>query len=292
MQRIAAAFCRERQAGNDPVYLDMSQIPETKRDYYFHSMVKWMDLFLTKLDSRARIDMFGKTPYYPLNQMTKMAIRTTPDCRSSVQGLLAAGLAQAGCATHFAGFHIGLCIGNGWIAGRSAAEDAAAVAPSDIDEQVAAEHGERALARLLTGSTADSDTLLRRVQQLMFRYDVNVLKRADRLDAALGELTELRASADELRAPDAHELVRIHELAAMLQGAEIILQASAVRQESRLSHIREDFPDRDDQDWLRWVLVSDSGGMRFETEPIATPLVPLQASNDSKQKARAHFGSH
>lgn len=28
-------------------------------------------------------------------------------------GLLAAGLAQAGCANHFAGFHIGLCVGNG-----------------------------------------------------------------------------------------------------------------------------------------------------------------------------------
>ena len=52
--------------------------------------------------------------------MTKMAIRTGADCRSDVPGLLAAGLAQAGCANHFAGFHIGLCVGNGWIAGLAA----------------------------------------------------------------------------------------------------------------------------------------------------------------------------
>src|SRR5437763_15617058 len=73
--------------------------------------------------NESKTDMFGKTPYYALNQMTKMAIRTGADCRSDVPGLLAAGLAQAGCANHFAGFHIGLCVGNGWIAGRSAIED-------------------------------------------------------------------------------------------------------------------------------------------------------------------------
>ena len=82
-----------------------------------------MDYFFRKLGSEARTDMFGKTPYYALNQMTKMGVRTTPDCRSDVPGLLVAGLAQAGCANHFAGFHIGLCVGNGWIAGRSAIED-------------------------------------------------------------------------------------------------------------------------------------------------------------------------
>jgi succinate dehydrogenase/fumarate reductase flavoprotein subunit len=58
-----------------------------------------------------------------LNQMTKMGVRTGPDCRSDVPGLLAAGLAQAGAANHFAGFHIGLCVGNGWVAGQSAVED-------------------------------------------------------------------------------------------------------------------------------------------------------------------------
>ena len=79
-----------------------------------------MDYFFRKLGYEANTDMFGKTPYYALNQMTKMGIRTGPDCRSDVPGLLSAGLAQAGCANHFAGFHIGLCVGNGWIAGRIA----------------------------------------------------------------------------------------------------------------------------------------------------------------------------
>src|SRR6186997_2285909 len=92
-----------------------------------------MDYFFRKLGDEAKTDMFGKTPYYALNQMTKMGIRTAPDCRSDIPGLLAAGLAQGGCANHFAGFHIGLCIGNGWIAGRSAVEDMDSASAPGVD---------------------------------------------------------------------------------------------------------------------------------------------------------------
>ena len=113
----------ENRKGNTPLYLDMSPIPEHLREYFIQSKVQWMDNFFRKLGDEAKTDMFGKTPYYALNQMTKMGIRTGADCRSDVPGLLSAGLAQAGCANHFAGFHIGLCVGNGWIAGKSAIED-------------------------------------------------------------------------------------------------------------------------------------------------------------------------
>jgi hypothetical protein len=91
----------------------MAAIPESLRYYFIHSEVRWMDNFFRKLGAEAKTDMFGKTPYYALNQMTKMGIRTGADCRSDVPGLLAAGLAQAGCANHFAGFHIGLWVRHG-----------------------------------------------------------------------------------------------------------------------------------------------------------------------------------
>jgi hypothetical protein len=105
--RIAKAMAMENRKGNTPLYLDMSPIPEHLREYFIQSKVKWMDYFFRKLGDEAKTDMFGKTPYYALNQMTKMGIRTGADCRSDVPGLLSAGLAQAGCANHFAGFHIG-----------------------------------------------------------------------------------------------------------------------------------------------------------------------------------------
>jgi len=44
-----------------------------------------------------------------------------------------------------------------------------------------------------------------------------------------------------------------------------------MRTESRAGHYREDFPERDDKNWLRWIIVSQKGGkieLRSETLPM------------------------
>ena len=287
--RIARAMALENKNGNAPLYLDMSAIPEQLRDYFIRSKVKWMDYFFRKLGNEAKTDMFGKTPYYALNQMTKMGIRTGPDCRSDVPGLLAAGLAQAGCANHFAGFHIGLCVGNGWIAGRSAIEDLEALAPPRLDAgEVSAMHDEVSQP-LNTSAAAESDRILRELQAVMFAYDVGILKAADRLQHAFDCVTQLSDECKSLAAPHTHELVRLKETEAMLLAARFMLGASLYRTESRLSHFREDHEARDDANWLCWVDIEKSAdGPRFSKTPVPTPLcaVTLPAGRPKRLKAR------
>lgn len=276
--QIARAMAMEKQAGRAPVYLDMSGIPEDKRDFYIHSNVGWMERFYTKLDTEARTDMFGRVPYYPLNQMTKMAIRTDAACRSDVPGLLAAGLAQAGCANHFAGFHIGMCIGTGWIAGESAVADLDRLPPPVLDAAEVAALEKDSLRPLQPDAAAGTDALLHELQALMFAYDVSVWKHARRLDQALATLADLRARFAELAAPHTHELVRLKETEAMLLAAGIILETSLWRTESRLSHFREDFDVRDDGNWLNWIDVTEEGGLPVLSKtPIPTPLHPVPA---------------
>lgn len=275
---IARAMALERRKGNDPLYLDMSAIPEHLRDYFIQSKVKWMDYFFRKLGNEAKTDMFGKTPYYALNQMTKMGVRTGPDCRADVPGLYAAGLAQAGCANHFAGFHIGLCVGNGWIAGKSAVEDLDSTPAPRLDPaQVQHLHAETA-RRLDATAEAESDRVLRDLQQIMFAYDIGILKQADRLEEARDKVVALAKQAGELNAPHVHELVRLQETEAMLLAAQFILGASLYRTESRLSHFREDYPGRDDDNWLCWVDIADAGGApTFTKTPIPLPYCGASA---------------
>jgi succinate dehydrogenase/fumarate reductase flavoprotein subunit len=276
--RIARAMALEKDKGNVPLYLDMSAIPEHMRDEFIQSKVKWMDYFFRKLGSEARTDMFGKTPYYALNQMTKMGIRTGPDCRADVPGLLAAGLAQAGCANHFAGFHIGLCVGNGWVAGRSAIEDLDRLPPPRLDAgQVQLLHDET-MRPLNAAGAAESDRILRDLQAVMFAYDVGILKSADRIEQALQSVDALAQQIREIAAPHAHELVRLKETEAMLLAAQFMLGASLFRTESRLSHFREDYPERDDANWLVWIDISP-GVARPELQKtsIPTPLCPVLA---------------
>ena len=275
---IARAMATERKEGNTPLYLDMSAIPEDIRGEFIQSKVKWMDYFFRKLGDEAHTDMFGKTPYYALNQMTKMGVRTGSDCRSDVPGLLAAGLAQAGAANHFAGFHIGLCVGNGWIAGRSAVEDLDRGSAPKVDAAAVRMLHDEAMRSLKGGAEAESDRILRDLQQIMFAYDVGILKSADRLEQALGKVTALAARVEELAAPHVHELVRLKETEAMLLAARLILGASLMRTELRLSHFREDYERRDDANWLCWVDIGEAGGApRFSKTPIPTPLCPIDA---------------
>lgn len=271
--RIARAMAVEQEKGNAPLYLDMSAISEGMRDEFIQSKVRWMDYFFRKLGDEAKTDMFGKTPYYALNQMTKMGIRTGADCRSDVPGLLAAGLAQAGCANHFAGFHIGLCVGNGWIAGRSAIEDLDRLAVPKLDAaEVRAQHAET-FTSLKPDVQAESDRILRDLQAVMFAYDTGILKREDRLREASGCIAELTEQFRNIAAPHTHELVRLKETEAMLLAAQFILGASLFRTESRLSHFREDHEVRDDEDWLCWVDISETGnGPAFTKTPVPTPL--------------------
>jgi succinate dehydrogenase/fumarate reductase flavoprotein subunit len=276
--RIARAMALEKDKGNDPLYLDMSPIPEAMRGEFIQSKVKWMDYFFRKLGSEARTDMFGKTPYYALNQMTKMGIRTGADCRSDVPGLLAAGLAQAGCANHFAGFHIGLCVGNGWAAGASAIEDLDRLPAPLLDaDAIELLHAET-MRPLAPGASAESDRILRDLQAVMFAYDVSILKRADRLERALKTVEALQQQFREIKAPHTHELVRLKETEAMLLAARFMLRASLLRTESRLSHFRDDFPQRDDANWLVWIdIVAGASEPEWRLTPIPTPLCPVVA---------------
>ena len=55
----------------------------------------------------------------------------------------------------------------------------------------------------------------------------------------------------------------------MLIVAEMTARSALLRQESRGSHARADFPDRDDERWLCNVMLQrDSGQMRLTTRPV------------------------
>jgi len=189
-----------------------------------------------------------------------------------VPGLLSAGLAQAGCANHFAGFHIGLCVGNGWIAGKSAIEDLERLSTPSLDAaEVRALHAE-SNAPMKAAAGAESDRILRDLQGVMFAYDTGILKREDRLQAAFDRVAALAEEFKDIAAPHTHELVRLKETEAMLLAARFILGASLYRTESRLSHFREDHDLRDDANWLVWVDVTEGGnGPSFSKTPVPTP---------------------
>ena len=56
------------------------------------------------------------------------------------------------------------------------------------------------------------------------------------------------------------ELLNAWELGNMLEIAEVIAECALNRKESRGGHSREDFPNRDDKNWLKHTLVWKKDG--------------------------------
>ena len=86
----------------------------------------------------------------------------------------------------------------------------------------------------------------------------------------------------KLKAADLHELARCVDAESMALEAEMFYRASLERTESRGFHLREDFPDRDDARWLKWVIVG-----RTETRCACAPTTSPWSAIPTSRRAPA-----
>ena len=72
-----------------------------------------------------------------------------------------------------------------------------------------------------------------------------------------------------------HELVQYLELEGMLHLSEVIVEGALARKESRGSHFRLDYPDRDDEHWLRHTMAfKTTEGLRVDYKDVVITSHP------------------
>jgi succinate dehydrogenase/fumarate reductase flavoprotein subunit len=73
-----------------------------------------------------------------------------------------------------------------------------------------------------------------------------------------------------MTAKDPHYLMKLIEVKGVTFISECYLRASLVRTESRAGHYREDYPDRNDEEWLKWIVINLKGDkLNLRTEPVS-----------------------
>lgn len=101
----------------------------------------------------------------------------------------------------------------------------------------------------------------------ILRDEAGLSDGAREVSALLEAFSSLRV-ADTARIHNS-ELVRSFEAENMLAVAELTLQSALLRKESRGAHTRRDFPARDDEHWLRHILVwRDGERLRSSDRPV------------------------
>ena len=102
----------------------------------------------------------------------------------------------------------------------------------------------------------------------------SVFREAKGLTAMREKLRELRARLEQVKIEDQSacyntELLEVIELGGLLDLADVLVESALVREESRGAHFREDFPKRDDPNWLKHTLAyKGEKGIEFRYKPV------------------------
>ncbi|WP_404308685.1 FAD-binding protein [Neorhodopirellula lusitana] len=196
-------------------------------------------------------------------------------CASNIAGLYAAGDALG---SHMAGgiyTQIGSSLAGsavqGAIAGEAAAGYSQSVAVPGLSSERITAITDEILAPLRRDAGYGPAWVTQTLQGVMIPNFVLYIKKASMMQAALAYIEELRDHhAPMLRAANLHELRLAFETRNMIVTAEMKLRASLMRTESRCSHYRLDYPDRDDKNWRAWINIfkADDGSMQLEKQPF------------------------
>jgi len=116
-------------------------------------------------------------------------------------------------------------------------------------------------------------TISTEMKKVMFE-DVGIYRSGSIMESALDKVLELKERFRQVRVTDTGkifntELLNAWELGNMLDVAELVTVCALNRTESRGGHSREDYPERDDQNWLKHTLAwKDNGKIRVDYKPV------------------------
>jgi len=104
--------------------------------------------------------------------------------------------------------------------------------------------------------------------------DVGVFRTEEGMQKALDKVRELQERFKQVKVQDTGkifntELLNAWEMGNLLDMAEVIAVSALNRKESRGGHAREDFPERDDENWLKHTLIwKDDGKLKIGYKPV------------------------
>ena len=209
----------------------------------------------------------------PTNYMGEVLNPTEEDEDNIVSGLMAIG--EAACASVHGANRLGSnSLIDLVVFGRaSALRCSETVSPGKIAETLPKDAGLNSIERLdkfrsSKGSTPTS--VLRLNMQRTMQNNCAVFRTQEILEEGRDLISKVFNDLDDIGIKDRSliwntDLIEALEFDNMIGQAMVTMAGAEQRKESRGSHAREDFPDRDDDNWMKHTLawLSESGGIKI-----------------------------
>jgi succinate dehydrogenase/fumarate reductase flavoprotein subunit len=268
---LFSAVQREYREGRGPVYIDtrpLSQetIEELERCFFTTERPTFQKFFAIrgwKIGKDLIEANLGEAVLCGGHGINGMKVNARAE--TNVEGLYAAGDAAANATSLMGAFALGR------IAGREAVKLAKEVETSPLNQTEVAAEKERILSPLKRQEGIPPAIIERKIRLIVNEY-VDNPKSELKLRTAQTRLAQLRADMECMKAADYHDAMKAMEVQMILDCADIVVAASLERKESRwgIYHYRVDYPQRDDKQWRKFVIVqrNASGSPKVLTQSI------------------------
>jgi succinate dehydrogenase / fumarate reductase flavoprotein subunit len=270
----------------DYVYLDVSHLDPKVIDAKLPDITEFARTYLGVEPKKEGVPIVPTAHYAMGGIPTNVDAQVVADAANTViGGLYAAG--ECACVSVHGANRLGTnslldIVVFGKRAGIQAGEYAAGAAQAELPEDPAADvarmledlaghpEGERAAA--IRGDlqvSMDEKAGVYRTETLLAEMEVELASLRERYARVWVQDTSRRYNTDLLEAV---------ELGFLLDLAETLVVSARARTESRGGHFREDFPTRDDKNWLRHSLAHRTdGGVKLDYKPVTmTRYEPME----------------